>query len=230
MSICIIPARAGSKRIKNKNIVDFFGKPLIDVCIQNIRSMELFDRIVVSSDDEEILGIAGRCGAEIPFVRAAELSDDYSGTLSVIQNAIEILDLELTETVSCIYPAAILLNSTTMQAALETSLLNDDTFVIAAARLPCSIYRSFEFKTDRRLVPVDAEFMESRTQDLSVQYYDAGQFYISRAATWMSANSINGHHNVVGHEISVFEGVDVDEYSDLELLKAIYSYKKMRED
>lgn len=230
MSICIIPARGGSKRIKNKNIIDFFGEPLINVCIKNIRSMGLFDRIIVSSDDEEILDIASQSGAEIPFVRAAELSDDHSGTLSVIQNAIEVLDLALTETVSCIYPAAVLLNSTTMEAALETSMLNDDTFVIAAARLPCSIYRSFELQSERRLVPVDANFTDRRTQDLSVQYYDVGQFYVSRVSTWMNAKSINGHKNVLGHEISVFEGVDVDEYSDLELLKAIYSYKVTNKD
>ena len=88
-NICIIPARGGSKRIPRKNIREFHGKPMIAWSIEVARESGLFERIVVTTDDKEIAEIAESHGAEIPFLRAAELADDFTGTIPVVADAIK---------------------------------------------------------------------------------------------------------------------------------------------
>ena len=89
MKLAVIPARGGSKRIPRKNVKLFAGKPMIAWSIEAAQRTGLFDRIVVSTDDEEIASIARKYGADVPFVRPAELSDDHTGTAPVIAHAIE---------------------------------------------------------------------------------------------------------------------------------------------
>ncbi|CDG57048.1 Pseudaminic acid cytidylyltransferase [Campylobacter coli 76339] len=91
-NLCIIPARGGSKRIPRKNIIDFLSKPLIAYSIESALKSDIFDEVIISSDDEEIIKIACQFGAKAPFIRDEKLSDDYSSSTAVIQNAIEILD------------------------------------------------------------------------------------------------------------------------------------------
>ena len=87
--VAIIPARGGSKRIPRKNIRDFCGKPMIGWSIEAARASGCFDRIIVSTDDREIAELAKRFGADVPFLRPPELSDDYAGTVPVIRHAVE---------------------------------------------------------------------------------------------------------------------------------------------
>lgn len=93
MSICIIPARGGSKRIPRKNIREFYGKPMIAWSIEAAKESGLFDRVVVSTDDPEIAEIAKSYGAEVPFLRTPELADDFTGTIPVVADAIRRLRL-----------------------------------------------------------------------------------------------------------------------------------------
>ncbi|OHE04561.1 MAG: pseudaminic acid cytidylyltransferase, partial [Sulfurimonas sp. RIFCSPLOWO2_12_FULL_36_74] len=90
-AVAIIPARGGSKRIPRKNIKDFFGKPLIAYSIQTAVESKLFDKVIVTTDDEEIAKIAKEYGAEVPFIRPKELSDDFTGTGDVVKHALNYL-------------------------------------------------------------------------------------------------------------------------------------------
>ena len=89
MNIAIIPARGGSKRIPRKNIKQFCGKPMIAWSIEAAKISGLFERIICSTDDEEIAFVAREFGAETPFLRPAELSDDHTGTIPVVSHAIK---------------------------------------------------------------------------------------------------------------------------------------------
>ena len=89
MRLAVIPARGGSKRIPRKNIRPFAGKPMIAWSIEAARASGLFDRILVTTDDDEIARIATDFGAEAPFRRPAELADDYTPTIPVIAHAVE---------------------------------------------------------------------------------------------------------------------------------------------
>ena len=108
MNIAIIPARGGSKRIPRKNIREFAGKPMIAHAIDAAHRSGLFDRIVVSTDDEEISTIAKIHGAEVPFMRPAELADDFVGTTPVVRHALETLGAQgaVIEFACCIYATA----------------------------------------------------------------------------------------------------------------------------
>ncbi|NCZ55484.1 MAG: pseudaminic acid cytidylyltransferase, partial [Acidimicrobiia bacterium] len=84
MNIAIIPARGGSKRIPRKNIKDFCGKPMIAYAIEAAQASGLFDRVVVSTDDAEIKYVANDWGADTPFIRPAELANDFTATVPVV--------------------------------------------------------------------------------------------------------------------------------------------------
>ena len=88
-AVCIIPARGGSKRIARKNIKPFCGQPMLAYSIQAALASHCFDRVVVSTDDDEIATLARACGAEVPFVRPAALADDHTGTTAVVKHALQ---------------------------------------------------------------------------------------------------------------------------------------------
>src|SRR5690606_22408308 len=108
MKLAIIPARGGSKRIPRKNIKMFCGKPMIAWSIEAALESGCFDRIIVSTDDDEIAEVARQHGAEVPFKRPAELSDDHTGTIPVIRHAIEMINSQgrLVEQACCLYATA----------------------------------------------------------------------------------------------------------------------------
>lgn len=109
--IAIIPARGGSKRIEGKNIKPFGGKPMIAHAIEKARLSQLFDHIVVSTDDISIKNIANQYGAITPFDRPAALSDDHTGSDAVIKHAIEAIMADLKPTLICaLYPCTPLLS------------------------------------------------------------------------------------------------------------------------
>jgi len=105
-SICIIPARGGSKRIKNKNIKIFFGKPLIYYSIKAPVKSNLFDKVVVSTDSKKIANMAIKYGAEVPFLRSKKLSSDKATTDLVLLDAINLLKSKNYKIHACIYPTA----------------------------------------------------------------------------------------------------------------------------
>lgn len=106
--VAIIPARGGSKRIPKKNIRPFAGQPIISYSIKATQDTDLFDRIIVSTDSEKIAEVAKSCGAEVPFIRPTELSNDFIGTDAVVLHALKCL-LDSGENVNyvcCIYATA----------------------------------------------------------------------------------------------------------------------------
>ena len=108
MNICVIPARGGSKRIPKKNIKDFLGKPIVAYSIEVALNSKLFDKVIVSTDDESIAKVAKEYGAEVPFFRPEELSDDFTGTADVVKHTINWFleqDVEI-DYVCCIYATA----------------------------------------------------------------------------------------------------------------------------
>jgi len=177
--IAIIPARGGSKRIPRKNIKEFFGKPLIAYSIQAALESKLFDKIIVTTDDEEIASIAKHYGAEVPFIRPKELSDDFTGTGDVIQHALGCLKAkgETFEFVCTIYATAPLLQPKYLIEGYDA--LKDSTAIntFSATSMPFPIQRTFKINDDGRCEMFTPEHYMSRSQDLEEAYQDAGQFY-----------------------------------------------------
>jgi pseudaminic acid cytidylyltransferase len=145
MKIAIIPARGGSKRIPRKNIRQFHGKPMLAWSIEAARASQLFERVIVSTDDPEIAEIARDWGAETPFVRPAELSDDYVGTTEVIAHAVQwAMDEGLSvEGACCIYATAPFIQIADLKLGWERLAQGNFMFAFSATEFPSPIFRSF---------------------------------------------------------------------------------------
>lgn len=175
---CIIPARGGSKRIPQKNIKPFLGKPLIAYSILCAKSVGA--EVIVSTDCEEIAKIAKEYGANVPFKRDERLSDDFTPTLEVIADCIEKCSLPPHSTIITLYPTAPLLSPQTLQNALT---LQSSSYVFSATRFDFTPFRSFKLEGDK-LCMLYPEHLNTRSQDLPTLYHDAGQFYIALAQTF----------------------------------------------
>jgi len=181
-SVAIIPARGGSKRIPRKNIKNFFGKPLIAYSIQTALESNLFDKVIVTTDDDDIATIARNYGAEVPFLRPKELSDDFTGTADVIQHAINYLKEhgEEFDYVCTIYATAPLLQAKYLIEGYEKLKNSDAVNAFSSTSMPFPIQRTFKLDGNGRCVMFTPEHYMTRSQDLEEAYQDAGQFYWSK--------------------------------------------------
>ena len=178
-AIAIIPARGGSKRIPKKNIKDFFGKPLIAYSIEVALASKLFEKVVVTTDDEEIANIAKKYGAEVPFLRPENLSDDFSGTTDVVNHAVEYLESqgENYQYICTIYATAPLLQKEYLVKGYEELKNSSAINAFSATTMPFPIQRTFKLNSAGRCEMFTPEHYMSRSQDLEEAYQDAGQFY-----------------------------------------------------
>jgi len=178
-AVAIIPARGGSKRIAKKNIKSFFGKPLIAYSIETALKSELFEKVIVSTDDEEIAKIARDYGAIVPFIRPKELSDDFTTTNDVIEHAINYLKEydKKYDFICTIYATAPFLQVKYLKQGLDKLKNSDAINSFSTTTMPFPIQRTFKVNNDGRCEMFYPQYYETRSQDLEMAYQDAGQFY-----------------------------------------------------
>lgn len=188
-SIVVIPARGGSKRIPRKNLKLFHGRPIIAWSIAAAQTARTVARVVVSTDDEEIAEVAESLGAEVPFRRSAELADDHAGTVEVIRDAVERLDLAADVPVCCLYATAPMVTGETLDDGLTALESSGASFVFPVVDMGAPIERVYR-EEGGRIVPVYPDKIAMRSQDLPVSYFDAGQFYWARAKVWRDPRAL----------------------------------------
>ena len=188
MNIAIIPARGGSKRIPRKNIKEFCGKPMIAWSIEAALKSGCFDQIIVSTDDIEIAQVARAYGADTPFVRPPELSNDHAGTIPVVAHAIEWLHSNgnLAEIICCIYATAPFVLETDLQRGLAAFKNSDADYAFSVTSFPFPIQRAVRITPQNRIQMFQPEHFNTRSQDLEEAWHDAGQFYWGKAKAWLS--------------------------------------------
>ncbi len=192
MNIAIIPARGGSKRIPRKNIKEFCGKPIIAYSIEVALQSGCFDRVIVSTDDQEIADIARFYDAETPFIRPEALSDDMTGTTPVIQHAITCLESqnEAAKLVCCIYATAPFIQMEDLQKGLDLLRNSDADYTFSVTSYPFPIQRAIKILNNQRTQMFYPEHFSTRSQDLEEAYHDAGQFYWGRVESWIEGKPI----------------------------------------
>ena len=193
MNVCVIPARGGSKRIPRKNIRDFCGQPMMAWSIQAAQQAGCFDRIIVSTDDQEIAKIAINYGAQIPFLRPREVSNDTATTRDVIVHSLDWLnELKIKcDALCCIYATAPFVRSEEILRGRELlELCDDKTFVYTATSFPFPVQRAIRINPEGASSMLYPEHVNTRSQDLEEAYHDAGQFYWGRPTAWSSRNSL----------------------------------------
>ncbi len=191
-NIAIIPARGGSKRIPRKNIKLFYGKPIIAYSIIAAQKTNLFERIIVSTDDREIADIAIEWGAEVPFMRPQHLSDDHATTIDVINHALKWLNENggSYDHACCIYATAPFVRASDLKKGYDLLINNDISFSFPITTFPSSIFRALQLTSNNRLKMFRPEHLNTRTQDLPEAYHDAGQFYWGKTSAFIENDSI----------------------------------------
>jgi pseudaminic acid cytidylyltransferase len=186
-TVAIIPARAGSKRIPNKNIKPFAGKPVIAHSIQALQEAGVFDRILVSTDSEAIAAVARECGAEVPFMRPKELSDDHTPTAPVLLHALRFLvdGGYSVAYVCCLYAAAPLVQAGFIRQGFALIRQHNIGSVFSVASFEFPIFRAMKINEQGYLEMFWPEHELTRSQDLPAAYHDAGQFYWLDAARFL---------------------------------------------
>lgn len=223
MNLAIIPARGGSKRIPRKNIKEFNGKPLIWYSIEAAKKAKCFDRIIVSTDDKEIAKISQNYGAEVPFLRSEELSDDFTPIHEVIKAAIFDLDIKIGTdlNVCCIYATAPLMSHLDIIAGLNSLQHTDFDFIFAASKFSYPIQRAFKLTNKGSVKMFEPKNYMKRSQDLTVSYHDAGQFCWGTCSSWLKHNVIFSNNSSI-IELDPFIVQDIDDDDDWLLAEKKY--------
>lgn len=221
-AVAIITARGGSKRIPRKNIRHFCGKPILAYSIEAAIASGIFDTVMVSTDDEEIAEIARQYGAEIPFMRSAETSNDYATTNEVVGEVLnEYAKIgELFDIVCCIYPTAPLLTADKLKTAVALLKEKDADGVVPVVR--------FGFPPQRGVIMEEGllkfrwpEHMLTRSQDLQPFYHDAGQFYCMRTESFLRENRLF-MTKTIPLELTELEVQDIDNEVDWKIAELKY--------
>jgi len=179
MKLAVIPARGGSKRIPRKNIREFCGKPIIAYSIEAALASDLFDHVIVSTDDNEIASVAKELGAETPFMRPAEIADDHTGTNAVVKHAIQWYQ-ERSQSISlacCIYATAPFVRPECLREGHDKLINSNKFFAFSVTSFPFPIQRAIRINGKGEVEAFWPEYINARSQDLEAAYHDAGQFY-----------------------------------------------------
>ncbi len=214
MNIAVIPARGGSKRIPRKNIKLFNNKPIISFAIEAAEKSELFDRIIVSTNDNEIKKISEIYGAEVPFMRPEKLANDYTDTHSVILHAIEMfnkLNYEFNN-ICTIYPCVPLIQINDIKKVFELLKINLDNYCFPVTEFESPIERALTLDKKSKIKPIENINQSIRTQDFNKIYHDCGMFYWASKETWLLKKEIA--KNGVGYPIPSWRSIDIDNNDD----------------
>ena len=220
--LAIITARGGSKRIPRKNIKPFLGKPIIAYSIEAALQSDIFDTVMVSTDDEEIAEIAKQYGAEVPFLRSAEASNDHATTNDVL---LEVLDAyekigQSYDFACCLYPTAPFVTAQKLQDAFAKLEASDADTLIPVVAFSYPPKRGLLIRNER-LVFEYPEYLDTRSQDLETSYHDVGQFYFFRVPNF-KANKRLMVGNILPFEVPETEVQDIDNLTDWQIAEMKY--------
>lgn len=223
--VAVIPARGGSRRVPGKNIREIAGIPAIAHVITACRDSGVLDRIVVSTDDPDIAEIARQAGAEVPFMRPTELSDDQTGVLPVVQHAVRALGIDDATDVACVYATAVTLDAMDIaRAQARLSEISSTSFVISVTEYDAPVQRALAMSDDGTVTFVDPAMAHTRSQDVPVRWHDAGQFIWGLAGTWTAATS--AWDSAIGFAVPHWRVVDIDTADDWRRAELVLSMIK----
>jgi pseudaminic acid cytidylyltransferase len=226
-TIAIIHARGGSKRILRKNEKLLAGVPAIAYPIELALNSGIFERVIVSTDDPEIADVSRKYGAEVPFLRSAELSNDFTITVDVIADTVEQLQNlgESFDYTCCIYPVTPLLRVNRLKQAYAAIESGKWDYVFPAIEFSTPIERGFKRGKSGVVEFSYPEFANTRTQDIEKTFHDAGQFYFGKTEAWLEKRPVlNGNSTFI--ELAKNETLDIDDLEDWELVEKLIIPKK----
>lgn len=226
-NLCIIPARGGSKRIPRKNIKNFLGKPIIAYSIEAAIRSELFDEIMVSTDDQEIADVAVQYGAKVPFFRSKENSDDFATTGDVIEEVLNVYKNRnrFFNMICCLYATAPMISIEKLKMGFLKLKEEGYSSVFPIVEFHYPVLRGLRVTQNGMVSMFWPEHISSRSQDLDKVYHDAGQWY------WLKVDNFEREKKIFtqnsgGIILEPLEVQDID--TDLDWKQAEIKYELLQ--
>ena len=206
--LAIIPARGGSKGVPRKNIRVLAGRPLIAWTIEEAKKSRYIDRLILSSDDPEIIRVAGEWGCEAPFVRPPELARDDTPGIDPVLHALG--ELPSYDYVVLLQPTSPLRTAEDIDGALELCLARNSRACVSVTEPDKSPYWMFNRDSDGRLRPlIDTGEIAGRRQDLPRVYALNGAVYVAESA-WLAESRSFLTGDTLGYEMPKERAADID--------------------
>lgn len=227
-TLCIIPARGGSKRIERKNIKEFAGKPIIAYSIEAAVQSGCFDEVMVSTDDEEIASIAESHGAKVPFMRSEKTANDFATTADVIFEVLDRYaesDCEF-DAICCLYATAPFVTSERLKEGFSILESGKADAAFTCVEYSYPIQRSLYVNEQGRILMKFPEYAKSRSQDVQKSYHDAGQFYFTTVKALRECGSLWGP-DTMPIVLPEMEVQDLDTLQDWELAELKFRFLDM---
>lgn len=193
-NLCIIPARGGSKRIPRKNVKPFMGKPILAYSIENAFATGLFDEVMVSTDDPEIMEVAKQYGASVPFVRTEKTANDFAPLADVLHEVVDMYAEQgkTFDNMCCILATCPLVKASYISEAYQKLINSDFISVYPVVQFSYPILRSLRMDENGEVSMNWPEYAKTRSQDLAPAYHDSGTFYWHKVDAWMSGKRKGG--------------------------------------
>lgn len=224
--LAVIPARGGSKRIPNKNVRNFCGRPMIGHIIEAALASGLFDEIHVSTDSQEIGEVVEGLGLKVAFVRPPQLADDHTPIMPVLKYVLEEYQGRgmSFDSVAMLMACAPMITAEDLRggSALYDSL-QGKLAVLGVAEYPCSIEWAFRREPSGVLVPMQPGMFSVRSQDLAPAYYDAGQFCFMSSQRILSTDGAGSDEGFLGYPIQRHQAIDIDTLDDWRFAELVYT-------
>ena len=224
--LAIIPARGGSKRIKNKNIKDFVGKPIIYYTLKNAKNSNLFNFIHVSTESTLISEIVEKLGFKCDFLRPEELADDYTPIMPVLKFVVEkykSMNFRFDE-IWLLMPCSPLITVNQMIDASKLYGKYKGKYALTTiSQYPVPIDWAFKLGKDNQLIPLQPKMFDKRSQDLQKKYFDTGSFSIFSPSCVINSKGADPKTKFIGFELPKETSIDIDEEEDW--LNAEFLYK-----
>lgn len=223
-NIAILPARLGSKRIKEKNIKKFYGKPIIQWTYEILKKSNIFSHIIVSTESEKIVQVCKKFGINTFIKRPTKLSGDSIGIREVMQHAIDQTQKKIKfENVCCVFPCSPFLKIKNLKEALKYVKNNKNYLVHPVSKFRCPPEKSLTMQKGKQLKVVNTKNMKKMTQSFVSKYHDVGQFYFTHKSYWFKEKKkVKG----IGIELQVWDTVDIDNIEDWEFAKILFKLRK----
>ena len=222
-TIAIITARGGSKRIPRKNIKEFMGKPIVAYAIETALKSKIFSEVMVSTDDDEIVEIAKRFGAKVPFKRSQETANDFASTEDVLDevvNEYKKIGQEF-DNICCIYPCVPLLTVQTLKEAYNTFANSDCNALMPVVRFSFPIQRAVIKDENNFLKYREPDNAEKRSQDLEPAFHDTGMFYFIKNEAFQKYRTLVPSKTVL-YEMNESQIQDIDNIEDWKMAEIKY--------
>lgn len=225
-ALAVITARGGSKRIPRKNIKPFLGKPIIEYSIDAALESGIFEEVMVSTDDAEIVEISEAAGAKVPFLRSEKTSNDYATTLDVLLEVVEEYEKrgQHFDYLCCMYPTAPFVTASAIRTAMDTLVKENADTVFPVVKFSFPPQRCMVVQ-DGRLVAKWPEYTQTRSQDLEPYYHDCGQFYCINVNSFLEQRKIM-MNNVLPFFQDEINVQDIDTMEDWAIAEMKYKILK----